>query len=96
MGYGISIGGTELIENPTSCGHVIPGVEVRLVNDNGGDALPGEAGEVCVRSAAVMDSYLDRPEETAKTFLGVVGAPLGILRALTKLAGSTWSAEKSR
>ncbi len=68
MGYGASIWGQELIEHPTACGHVAPSVEIRLVNDNGIDTGIGEPGEIYIRSAAVMDGYLERPSETSECF----------------------------
>jgi len=40
-------------------GHVIPGVEVRIVKANGEVAPAGEEGEVCVRGATVCKGYTD-------------------------------------
>src|SRR5574341_472911 len=49
-----------------SVGQAIPGVEVRIVDDND-RALPvGELGEVCVRGPNVMIGYYGMPEETAR------------------------------
>jgi acyl-CoA synthetase (AMP-forming)/AMP-acid ligase II len=39
--------------------------ELDLMDDCGGPAVPGEVGEIVVRSPAVMLGYLNRPEETA-------------------------------
>jgi len=33
----------------------------------GGALGPGQAGELCIRSPAVMSGYLDNPEATAQT-----------------------------
>jgi acyl-CoA synthetase (AMP-forming)/AMP-acid ligase II len=46
-------------------GRAIPGVEVRTVDDAGGDVATGEPGEVVVRGFTVTQGYLDDPEATA-------------------------------
>jgi acyl-CoA synthetase (AMP-forming)/AMP-acid ligase II len=46
-------------------GRAIPGVEVRVVGDDGADIPRGEPGEVLVRGYNVMSGYLDDPGETA-------------------------------
>jgi long-chain acyl-CoA synthetase len=45
----------------------IPGAEVRIVDDEDRPVPAGEAGEVCVRSPAVMRGYWHAPEATAQT-----------------------------
>ena len=47
-------------------GRAIPGVEVRIVDDNGGDLRSGEAGEVVVRGYTVTAGYFEDPEATAE------------------------------
>ncbi len=49
----------------TTSGRAIPGVEVRVVNDDGTEMPRGEPGEVVVRGYNVMQGYYDEPEETA-------------------------------
>ncbi|MCB0997092.1 MAG: FadD3 family acyl-CoA ligase [Acidimicrobiales bacterium] len=46
-------------------GRVIPGVEVRIVDDNGAEVPLGEPGEILVRGFNVMRGYLDDPDATA-------------------------------
>lgn len=47
-------------------GRAIPGVEVRVVDEEGRDAAPGEPGEVLVRGYNVMQGYFEDPEQTAE------------------------------
>jgi acyl-CoA synthetase (AMP-forming)/AMP-acid ligase II len=53
---------------PGSVGRPFPGVEVRIVR-NGVSALPGEPGEVHVRSPTLFDGYWGRKAETAAAFV---------------------------
>lgn len=49
-----------------SIGRPVPGVEVRLVDPEGGDVYIGDPGEVWVRGANVFSGYLGDPEATAR------------------------------
>jgi acyl-CoA synthetase (AMP-forming)/AMP-acid ligase II len=60
----------EQFTHPASVGRPIPGVAVRLVDDDGRDVPEGEVGELAVRSGppgrfATLRAYFNRPEETA-------------------------------
>lgn len=48
-----------------SCGKPVPGVDVRVVKDNGSDVAPGEVGEIIARGPNIMQGYWKRPEDTA-------------------------------
>jgi HIP---CoA ligase len=48
-------------------GRAIPGVDVRVIDDDGREVARGEPGEVVIRGYNVMRGYLDEPEETAAT-----------------------------
>ncbi|HUR76551.1 MAG TPA: AMP-binding protein [Acidimicrobiales bacterium] len=50
---------------PYSIGQVLPGVEVRLVDEEGEDALEGDAGEIWVRGANVFPGYWEDADATA-------------------------------
>jgi len=50
-----------------SVGTPIPGVEVRIFDDDDRDVPRGDVGEICVRGPNVMLGYYGMPEETAKT-----------------------------
>jgi long-chain acyl-CoA synthetase len=52
------------IDRPDAIGRPVPGVEVRAVTERGTDCVPGEPGELLIRSPAVMDGYLNAPAET--------------------------------
>jgi long-chain acyl-CoA synthetase len=52
-------------EHPGCIGRAVPGVEIRLMGDDGRVLGPEETGELWIRTPAVMDGYLDNPQETA-------------------------------
>jgi long-chain acyl-CoA synthetase len=51
-------------ERPESIGRAVPGVELKLT-DEAGTTVAGDPGELWIRTPAVMDGYLDNPDETA-------------------------------
>jgi long-chain acyl-CoA synthetase len=54
-------------ERPGSVGLPIPGAVVKILDDDDQPVPAGAAGEVCVRSPAVMRGYWQAPEATAET-----------------------------
>ena len=52
-------------ERPGSVGLPVPGTEVRIVDDEGGELAPGEVGEICARSPGLMAGYWRSPEASA-------------------------------
>ncbi|KXJ94061.1 4-coumarate-CoA ligase [Microdochium bolleyi] len=51
-----------------SIGQVLPGVELRIVDEDYRDVEPGVEGELLVRSPLVMRGYFDNPEATRAAF----------------------------
>lgn len=55
-------------QKPGSIGQPIPGVEVRIVDENDNDVPVGKIGELIVKGPNVSPGYYKMPDETAKTF----------------------------
>ena len=53
---------------PGFVGQALPGVDVRLVDDDGRDVAEGTSGELEVRGPAVCLEYWQRPDETQSAF----------------------------
>jgi len=49
-------------------GHPLPGVEIRLTDERGLVAAPGQPGQIEVRGPQVFHEYWGRPDETARSF----------------------------
>jgi acyl-CoA synthetase (AMP-forming)/AMP-acid ligase II len=49
-----------------SCGKAWPTLEVRILDEAGGEAAVGEIGEIAIKGAIVMAGYWNRPEATAE------------------------------
>jgi long-chain acyl-CoA synthetase len=58
------------LAKPGTVGLPVPGVEMRIVDDDGNELPDGEVGEIAVRGANVMKGYWKRPEATAEVFRG--------------------------
>ncbi len=57
-------GPPEKVKRLASCGKEPPNVEVRVVNDEGKDVVPGEVGEVIGRGDNLMKGYWRMPQAT--------------------------------
>ena len=77
QGYGMTevcgiityIAGDVFLDRPESCGYLAPTFEGRVIDADGAVLASGEVGEVCVKGAAVIKGYLNRPEATAETIV---------------------------
>jgi long-chain acyl-CoA synthetase len=54
-------------ERLRAAGRPYPGVEVKVIDEQGAALSAGEIGEICLRSPANMTGYWNRPEATAET-----------------------------
>jgi long-chain acyl-CoA synthetase len=75
-GYGLTeaapIVTTTAVENAPRFGSIgppLPGIDVRLVGDDGDDVVAGDPGEIWVRGANVFAGYWDDPEATARVLV---------------------------
>jgi long-chain acyl-CoA synthetase len=55
---------------PEAIGRPVPGVDVRITDDDGRALPAGTVGELWIRSPSVMDGYLGAPEETGAVLAG--------------------------
>jgi long-chain acyl-CoA synthetase len=55
---------------PGSIGTPIEGVEMKLVDDQGGDVPQGEIGEIVIRGHNIMKGYWQRPDATQEAITG--------------------------
>jgi len=76
-GYGLTETSPTLTTNaagpvtkPGSVGPAMPGVEIRLVDDDENDVPLGQPGELICRGANVMKGYYNLPEATEEAFKG--------------------------
>lgn len=70
-GYGLTECSPVVTVNPPqlerykgSIGMPVPSTEIKLLDDDGNEVAPGEAGEMYVKGPQVMKGYLNRPEAT--------------------------------
>jgi long-chain acyl-CoA synthetase len=58
-----------LLKHAVDCvGPPLPGVDVRIVDDDGNEVPAGEEGNICVRSALVMREYWRNPQANREVF----------------------------
>ena len=66
---GMALGNTLTRRVPGHVGWPFPGVEVRIVAEDGADVTDGDVGELLVRGTQVFNRYLNRPDSTAESFV---------------------------
>ena len=74
-GYGMTETAPTLTSNrmmprpkPGSVGAPLPGIELRIVDEAGGDVELGDTGEIIVRGPNVFKGYWQQPDETESVF----------------------------
>ncbi|HYE36565.1 long-chain fatty acid--CoA ligase [Methylocaldum sp.] len=55
---------------PGTVGLPVPGVEMKILDEDGRELPCGEVGEIAVRGASVMNGYWKQPEATSEVFRG--------------------------
>eukprot|EP00928_Gymnodinium_smaydae_P011620 TRINITY_DN14266_c0_g1_i1.p1 TRINITY_DN14266_c0_g1~~TRINITY_DN14266_c0_g1_i1.p1 ORF type:complete len:605 (-),score=86.73 TRINITY_DN14266_c0_g1_i1:90-1835(-) len=69
FGAGTNNSGTDYLKNPGSCGKPTPLLVDLCIKDPKGSKLPeGQRGEICIKSAMLMNGYNNKPKETAEVF----------------------------
>ncbi|MCX7698218.1 MAG: long-chain-fatty-acid--CoA ligase [Candidatus Goldbacteria bacterium] len=63
----VSVNPLDGVRKPGSVGPPIPGVEVKIVDEEGNFLKPGEIGEIVVKGPNVMKGYYNREVETSMT-----------------------------
>lgn len=53
-------------QRATSNGKAVPGIELRIVDDDGTDVAPGTVGEIWVRGYCVMEGYYRDPDKSSE------------------------------
>jgi 4-hydroxybenzoate-CoA ligase len=53
-----------------TCGHPVPGYEVRLVDEAGNDVVDGELGEMLVKAPSAAEGYWHQRAKSRATFIG--------------------------
>ncbi len=78
MGYGLTEtnaigavnGRDEYLGRPASVGKAsAPMAEIKIIDNQGNDLPSGERGEICIKSAANVRGYWNRPDDTAAAFV---------------------------
>jgi acyl-CoA synthetase (AMP-forming)/AMP-acid ligase II len=62
--------GDEYMANRNASGRVMPGCEVRVVDEHGNELPLGSVGEIWARSCQVMAGYWNKPEANQAVFAG--------------------------
>ncbi len=57
------------VAKPGSIGRPLPGVEIRLVDEDGEEVEEGDPGEIVVRGPNVFRGYWNHPDYTAQAFI---------------------------
>ncbi|WP_417459023.1 class I adenylate-forming enzyme family protein [Kordiimonas sp.] len=60
-----SISGDFLFDKPTSCGPVVPALEIKFMDDNGHELPKGETGELWIKGASVVKGYFEDQDATS-------------------------------
>lgn len=57
----------EYLANPASCGRALVLIDIKIVDENNQELMPGQVGEVLIRGPTIMKEYWNKPEATAES-----------------------------
>jgi steroid-24-oyl-CoA synthetase len=67
--YGPGNSHDDYVRKPTSCGRVVPAIEMRVTDADGRVLGPNEVGELWFRGPNLIRGYWNKPEATAETIV---------------------------
>src|SRR5262245_5996680 len=67
--YGPGNAGDDYLRKPTSCGRLVPIVEMRVTDEEGRALGPDQVGELWFRGPNLIRGYWNKPEATAETLV---------------------------
>ena len=67
--YGPGNSGSDYLRKPTSCGRVVPPVELRVTDEHGRVLGVDQVGELWFRGPTLIRGYWNKPEATAETIV---------------------------
>ena len=67
--YGPGNAGDDYLRKPTSCGRVVPIVQMRVTDPDGRTLGPDEVGEIWFRGPNLIRGYWNKPQATAETIV---------------------------
>jgi acyl-CoA synthetase (AMP-forming)/AMP-acid ligase II len=59
----------QALERPESIGRVVPGLQAKIVDDEGHTLAPMAVGELLIKGPSVVQGYYNRPEATAEAII---------------------------
>ena len=65
---GTGIGGADYLLRPASSGRVSAVLDIKIVDEQGGEKPQGERGELLIRGVSIIPGYWNRPEANKETF----------------------------
>jgi len=68
--YGPQNSGPDYLRKPRSAGRTVPTMEVKVADEEGHELPRGAVGEIMFKGPNVIRGYWNKPEATAKTFIG--------------------------